>query len=100
MELSAQTFRELEQNLDFRQKAALRAALGGARLGLLPGAEFNCKGLFVKNSFEIEQFRCLAVLPSGTIVNADEKVSVPIPMLFGAQYYLTVGPGTEEHAYE
>ena len=100
MELTAQTFKELDQNLDFRQKAALRAALGGSRLGLLPGAEFNNKGVFVKNSFEIERFQCLAVLPSGTIVNADEKVAVPIPMLFGAQYYLTVSAGTEEHTFE
>ena len=38
MELTAQTFKELDRNLDFRQQVAVRAALGGQRLGLLPGA--------------------------------------------------------------
>ena len=100
MELTDQTFKELEENLDFRQRVAVRAALGGSRLGLLPGAEFDCRGVFVKNNFEIERFLCSAVLPSGTIVTADEKVVIAVPMLFGAQYYLTVGLGDETHSFE
>lgn len=101
MELSAQTFKELDQNLDFRQQVAVRAALGGNRFGLLPGASFGCKGVFVKNTFEIERFQCLAVLPSGRILSADEKVSLVIPMLFGETYYLTVAPsGGEDLAFE
>ena len=100
MELTDRTFTQLEENLDFRQRVAVRAALGGSRLGLLPGAEFSCKGVFVKNNFEIERFVCMAVLPSGSIVSADEKVVVAVPMLFGAQYYLTVGVGEERHSFE
>ena len=100
MELTAQTFKELDANLDYRQQVALRAALGGSQLGLLPGAEFSCKGVFVKNTYEIERFRCLAVLPSGRILSADEKVSLTVPMLFGDTYYLTVGYGDQEHAFE
>lgn len=100
MELTAQTFRELDRNLDFRQQVAVRAALGGNRLGLLPGAPFNCKGVFVKNTYEIECFQCLAVLPSGRIVSADEKVTLTIPMLFGEEYYLTVTYGTQERSFE
>ena len=93
MELTAQTFRELYRNLDFRQQVAIRAALGGSRLGLLPGAPFACNGVFVRNTFEVERFQCLAVLPSGAILSADEKFALPIPVLFGNQYYLTVGLG-------
>ena len=100
MELSAQTFRELDRNLDFRQQVAVRAALGGNRLGLLPGAPFSCKGVFVKNTYEIERFQCLAVLPSGRLLSADEKVTLTIPMLFGEEYYLTVSYGTEERGFE
>ena len=100
MELSAQTFRELDRNLDFRQQVAVRAALGGNRLGLLPGAPFSCKGVFVKNTYEIERFQCLAVLPSGRLLSADEKATLTIPMLFGEEYYLTVSYGTEEHGFE
>ena len=101
MELTAQTFRQLDRNLDFRQQMAIRAALAGSsRLGLLPDAPFSCDGVFVKNTYEIERFQCVAVLPSGTILSADEKVSLTIPMLFGQEYYLTVAPGEEQRTFE
>ena len=100
MELTSQTFRELDSNLDYRQQIAVRAALGGNRLGLLPDAVFGCKGVFVKNTYEIERFQCMAVLPLGQILSADEKVSLTIPMLFGEEYYLTVAPGGEERTFE
>ena len=100
MELTAQTFRELDRNLDFRQQVAVQAALGGRRLGLLPGAPFLCQGVFVKNTFEIERFQCLAVLPSGRILSADEKVTLPIPMLFGEEYYLTVSYSDQDRQFE
>lgn len=101
MELTAQTFKELDRNLDFRQQIAVRASLGGNRFGLIPRAPFSNKGIFVKNTFEIERFQCLAVLPSGSLLSADEKVSLPIPMLFGEQYYLTVGLSDgEEQSFE
>lgn len=100
MELTDRTFRQLDENLDFRQRVAVCAALGGSRLGLLPGADFSCKGVFVKNTFEVERFLCTAVLPSGNIISADEKVVVTVPMLFGAQYYLTVALEDEPHSFE
>ena len=100
MEMTAQTLRELDRNLDFRQQVAVRAALGGSSLGLLPGAPFNGKGMFVRNTYEIARFQCLAVLPSGRILSADEEVSLPIPMLFGERYYLTVAYGTQEKTFE
>ena len=100
MELTAQTFLELDRNLDFRQQVAVRAALGGQRLGLLPGAPFLCQGVFVKNTYEIERFQCLAVLPSGRILSADEKVTLTIPMLFGEEYYLTVTYGDQDCRFE
>ena len=100
MELTAQTFKELDRNLDFRQQVAVRAALGGFRMGLVPEAPFCNKGVFVKNCYEIERFQCMAVLPSGRILSADEKVSLAIPMLFGEEYYLTVSYGAEERCFE
>lgn len=100
MELTAQTFKELDENLDMRQSIAVRAAIGAARLGLLPGAPFACNGVFVKNTYEIEHFRCLAVLPSGSIFDADERVTITIPLLFGDRYYLTAARGREERSFE
>ncbi len=93
MEVTAQTFIEVAGHWDFKQRIALRAALGSNRMGLLPGAPYSCRGVFVKNQFEAENFQCTALLPSGRIISADEDVVVPIPMLFGDTYYLTVGFG-------
>lgn len=100
MELTANTFRALSEELDFRQQMALRAALGGNRMGLLPGAPFLNAGLFVKNKFEIDRLRLLALLPSGRILDVDESVSIPIPMLYGDTYYLAVSIGKSEVEYE
>ena len=79
MEITAQTFIGLEEKLDFQQQIAIRAALGSTQMGMLPGTELSCKGVFVKNTFEVESLRCMALLPSGKIVDADEKAVIPIP---------------------
>lgn len=100
LELTSSTFLNWDERLDFRQQVALRAALGSHRLGLLPDAAFSCKGMFVKNKLEISHLRCLAVLPSGRIIDADEPVVLPIPMLYGSEYYLTVGIGSGQITFE
>lgn len=100
MEISAQTFISLSEELDFRQQMALHAALGSNRRGLLPGATFINNGCFVKNRFEIERFRCLAVLPSGKLIDVDEPVEIVIPMLYGNEYYLAVGLGDTKVEFE
>lgn len=100
MELTADTFRQLESNLDYRQQIAVRAALGNNRLGLLPGCEFNCSGVFVRNNFEVENFICRALIGSGRIINVNEDVSLPIPMLYGDEYYLCVGITDKKREFE
>lgn len=91
MELTAQTFLGLSEHWGFKQRLALKAALGSNRMGLIPEAPFQCKAMFVKDSLEIDEFQCMALLPSGRIVHAEENVQLTIPMLFGDKYYLTVG---------
>ena len=100
MELTARTFIGMEQQLDLRQQTALRLALGNDQMGLLPGTEYSCKGVFAGSTFEIERLQCAAVLPSGRIANADERVAVPIPMLFGDTYYLTMTIGQSSTPFE
>lgn len=100
MELSAQTFLDMDANLDFRQQMAIRAALGDHCIGLLPGMDFNCSGSFYTNKFEIEHLQCTALLPSGRIIQADEAVSVTIPMLYGDTYYLAAGMGNTQTSFE
>jgi len=100
MEVTAKTFIGLEEKLDFQQQIAIRAALGSTRMGMLPGATLNCEGIFVKNTYEIERLQCMALLPSGRIVHADEQAVVSIPMLFGESYYLTIGIGDTTTEFE
>lgn len=100
MELTSETFSGMAEQWDFRQQLAIRAALGSNRMGLVPGAPFSCNGTFVKNRYEVTGFQCMALLPSGRIVNADEDVELPIPMLFGDKYYLTVGFDGDQTEFE
>lgn len=100
MELTAQTFREFEDLLDYRQQLALKVALGRNQLGLLPESKFDCKGFFVKNTFEIPNLKCLAILPSGKLIDAEGEVVVNIPMLYGEEYYLGVACSSEIREFE
>ena len=99
MELSAQTLRELSANLDFKQRVTSCIA-NNNRIGLLPEEEFDCQGAFVKNILEINHLKCRALLPSGRIVDADEDVTVEIPLLYGDKYYLTVGFGEDDIRFD
>lgn len=100
MELTTQTFLDMDQNLDFRQQTAIRAALGDHCIGLLPDMPFDNRGLFYTNHYEMERLQCTALLPSGRIIQVDEPVSVSIPILFGDTYYLTVGIGDAMLTFE
>lgn len=99
MEITANAMRGIAASVDLKQRVALRVAIGDVRMGRLPDMPFDCKGVFVKNHFEADHFRCMALLPSGRVVDADEDVVVDIPMLFGDRYYLTVGIADELREY-
>lgn len=99
MEITVGTFRQIDDSLDLRHQLTARVASEG-KLGILSGETFSCDGAFVKNTLEIERFQCLALLPSGRIVNADEKVVLSVPMLYGDEYYLTVSIGDGQHRFE
>lgn len=100
MEVTAGTMRGMAVANELKHRIALRAAIGAARMGRLPDMPFRCKGQFVKNHFEADHFRCTALLPSGRIIDADEDVTVDIPMLFDDIYYLAVGITEDQREYE
>ena len=100
MEITAKTLIGLEEKLDFQRRVAIRAALGNTRMGMVPGSTLSCNGSFFKNTFVIEHLQCKALLPSGRVVDADEQAVVPIPMLFGDRYYLTIGVGDGHIEFE
>jgi hypothetical protein len=99
MEITAQTFRELDGNIDLRQGVIGRIAHAGLA-GLLPDIPFCCRGAFVKNKFEIERLACMALLPSGRVLNMDEAVEIAIPMLYGDKYYFTAGFGDNRTEFD
>lgn len=100
MELTTQTFLDMDENLDIRQQIAIRAALGDHCIGLLPDASFSNEGVFYTNKYEIDRLQCTALLPSGRIIQVDEAVSISIPFLYGDVYYLAVGIGKEQVQFE
>ena len=100
MEITASTMKGMLLSDDLRHQIALKAALGDMRLGRLPDMPFECHGVFVKNRFEADGFKCRALLPSGRLIDADEDIMVDIPMLFGDRYYLTIGISDELREYE
>ena len=99
MAISAQTFRELDENLRHRQQAATRA-VNGNEFGLIPFTEFDRQGGFVRNKLEIDHLACMALLPSGKILHIDEKVVVTVPLVYGNEYYLACGFGEKEVEFD
>ncbi|MGM9759335.1 MAG: hypothetical protein ACI30I_04365 [Parabacteroides sp.] len=99
MEISAQTFIEFDENIARRQQVALRIANGNL-CGLIPETPFQCHGLFVKNTLEIDPLVCMALLPSGRILHVDERVTVTIPMLYGDEYYLAGKIGEQQIGFD
>lgn len=99
MKISAQTFMEMDRNLDQRLQASSRIT-NGTQFGLIPFSEFNNNGGFVRNKLEIENLACMALLPSGKIIHIDEKVVVTIPLVYGNEYYLACGFGENEKEFD
>lgn len=99
MEITAQTFRELDDTIVCREQAVTRISHLGVS-GILPGSDFSCKGMFVKNRLEIERLACMALLPSGKVLHMDETVGIPVPMLYGDEYFLTVGFGDARTGFD
>jgi hypothetical protein len=87
MELTAQTFIELDKCLEKNRQIANTVAAGN-HFGILPTAEFSCRGVFVKKTLEISPLSFMALMPSGEILHVDENVVVNIPILYGKEYYL------------
>ena len=87
MELTAQTFIELDKCLE-RNRQVTNTVASGNHFGILPTAEFSCKGVFVKKTLEISPLSFMALMPSGELLHVDENVVVDIPVLYGREYYL------------
>ncbi len=88
MRLTATTFDVHDAAWDRQQQLLWQFAAHGS-LGLLPTKEFMCKAAFVKNKLELNHLQCMALLPSGRILDIDEDAVVPISKMPDADYYVT-----------
>lgn len=99
MQLTPTTFSNLDENLEIRQQAAVRAA-NGNRFGRLADTAFCADGVFVQGNFEVPELKCLAVLPSGCLISPDEPASVRFPRMSDGMAYLAVSLGMDMLEYE
>lgn len=89
LELTPETFLALESNLDARLRAVTKVT-GFGIFGIIPGSKFECSPIFVKKNLEIDRLQCNVLLSNGCILDIDEEVVFPIPLLYGDEYFLTV----------
>ena len=89
MELSSRTLKAMTDSTEKHNHVFIRS-LFGLNTGLLPSTEFSCEGAFVRKSLEYRIRECIAVLPSGRILDVDEDGSLEIGALESGTYYLTV----------
>ena len=99
MELTAQTFVELDKSLARNQQITHRIA-NGNHFGVILGMPFHCQGAFVKKTLEITPLTFMALMPSGKILHVDENVVVDIPILYGKEYYLGCKQGDKVRAFD
>ncbi len=98
LEINSKTLITFDKNIDSRQQILAKISTGNL-FGIVPVDDFEINAAFVRKKLEINRFVCTALLPSGSIIQADESVEVPIPMLYGDKYYLTVSFDREQIAY-
>ncbi len=99
MELTAQTFIELDKSLARTQQITQRV-VNGNHFGIIPAVPFHCYGVFVKKTMEITPLTFMALMPSGKILHVDENVVVDIPILYGKEYYLGCKLGDKVRAFD
>jgi hypothetical protein len=99
MELTAQTFIELDKCIE-RNRQITNTVASGNHFGILPTADFSCKGVFVKKTLEINPLSFMALMPSGALLHVDENVVVDIPILYGKEYYLACKQGNKTRSFD
>ncbi len=99
MELTAQTFIELNKSLARTQQITHRIS-NGNNFGVIPAVPFHCHGTFVKKTLEIAPLTFMALMPSGKVLHIDEDVVVDIPILYGKEYYLGCKIGDKVRSFD
>lgn len=99
MELNADTFMALDENLHYRRVLSFKVASDN-RYGILPGTVFQAEGVFTAGKFEVPRLECTALLPSGEILCIDEPFSIPLTTLRPGEYLVCVGFSDKNVTFE
>lgn len=91
-EITTELLNGIEESTEERQRL-LRRVMYGTKYGILPGTKCDVRGFFVKKHFEFEIRELKALLPSGKLLDIEEKGKVAIPKLGEGDYFVTVGFG-------
>ena len=98
MQLTSRALALAGENIALLQALTTRAAFGG-RIGILPVTPFKCEASFVRGSLEVE-IDCMAVSPSGVLLQVSDHAVVRVPKLDPGEHYLGVGLGSEMSQFE
>ena len=98
MRLTARAMELAGENIELRQALTTRVAFG-SRSGILPVGQFKCEAAFVRGILELE-IECVAVSPSGVILQIADHAVIPVPHLDAGEHYLGVGLGVEMSQFE
>lgn len=91
-EITTELLNGIEESTEERQRL-LRRVMYGTRYGILPGTKCDVRGFFVRKHFEFEVRSLKALLPSGKLLDIEEKSKLAVPKLAEGDYFIAVGFG-------
>lgn len=101
MELTSGVFVHQQHDFDNRQQLLLRAAIGSVGMGILPMYPLHVEGAFVGNTFEMNNLRLTALLPSGAVLSVDDDLTLTIVSQPLPECFVCVGPANgKTHCFE
>ncbi|GEM_PF-3334197 len=101
MELTSGVFLHQQHDFDERQQLMLCAAMGGVGMGILPMYPQHVEGNFVGNTFEMNNLRLTALLPSGAVLSVDGDFRLAITSKPEQECFVCIGVVSgEEHCFE
>ena len=99
MPLSPEALSSIEDGLNQRRTALIRSSFVGA-WGVIPGCQARCSAMFVDGKIEVKVEDCIALLPSGRIMDMNEEASFPVSRLEEGFWYLCAGFGEGDVEFE
>lgn len=91
MELTSRVFDHQQRDIDNRQQLLLRAVMGNVGMGILPMYPLHVEGNFVGNTFEMNNLKLTALLPSGAVISVDDDLKLTIVSKPAQECFVCIG---------